>query len=160
MDPATAVALWRETMVPLQNRGKKIVCPVTSSNPNGLPWVQQFLKLCGNDCKCDVIPLHFYDNTIEKFKDYVNLWHKSFPDYPLWVTEFACVNFNGPDQPDPSYVAQFMREVTQWMDQQDFVQRYFAFGFGAHPGGGTSDDISLMNANGNPTALGNIYLHH
>ena len=35
------------------------------------------------------IPLHWYDISLDAFKEYVESWHNTF-NLPIWVTEWAC----------------------------------------------------------------------
>jgi len=163
MSPSQAIPVWKAHLAPLRSQhGKKLVCPVTSSNPNGFTWVQNFFNQCGSACDCDVIALHFYDTTADKFKAYVQKWHNEWPNLPIWVTEFNCVNFNNDGQGQPSYseVKAFFEEVVDWMEQpqQSYIKKYFAYGLTAPPGGGLADYTGLVTSDINLNELGHIFM--
>lgn len=50
MDPGTAASLWIQYMEPLKALGYRIGSPATSSNPDGLVWMQQFFAACAGGC--------------------------------------------------------------------------------------------------------------
>ncbi|KAI0079656.1 hypothetical protein K474DRAFT_1658722 [Panus rudis PR-1116 ss-1] len=49
MSPQHACELWHQHIQPKKQLGYTLVAPATSSNPNGLTWVQDFMKCC-SDC--------------------------------------------------------------------------------------------------------------
>lgn len=77
--------------------------------------------------KFDALALHWYDVGADNFIRYVEDFYQTF-NLPIWVTEFACQNFNGGPQCTQEEVFEFMATVTAWMDQAAYVQAYFAFG--------------------------------
>jgi len=157
MSPESGAQLWQTYVEPLRNEGYELVSPVTSSNPNGFVWVQNFLKACNGNCNFDKIALHFYDTTFQKFQDYVNKWHTAFPDKKMWITEYACVNFNGGDQPSDSEIADFHHQAAPWLNSLDFVEFYMPFG--AMLGmDGVDPANQLMKSDGTPNDLGWFYL--
>lgn len=90
---------------------------------------------------------HIYTIDPQKMKDYLTTLHNTF-NMPIMVTEFAChVRSNlsppsylaidrllqdfskGPDeQASEQQVWAFMTSVTQWMDETDWIVKYFAYG--------------------------------
>lgn len=52
MDVGTAVSVWKQYIDPLKNEGYKLLAPVTSVNPDGFMWVQQFLEECSGCQVC------------------------------------------------------------------------------------------------------------
>jgi len=40
------------------------------------------------------IPIHWYDTTPDNFKQYVQNFHQQ-TGLDIWITEYACQNFNG-----------------------------------------------------------------
>lgn len=88
--------------------------------------------------------IHWYDTTLKKFQDYVELWHTTF-NMPIFITEYAlqvccfpclilfCVltvlqNFNGGAQPSFDQVVTFHKQAAAWLEQQDYVELYAPFG--------------------------------
>jgi hypothetical protein len=156
MSPQDAVGLWNQYMEPLRAQGYRLGSAATSSNPNGLTWMQNFFSACNGGCQPDFMAVHWYDVSTQNFKDYVNLWHTTFGKN-IWVTEFAFQNFNGGAQGSLGDIQGFMGDVTSWMDQQSFVEKYCWFG-AMHDMTNVNPLNSLMQADGSPTPLGNQYL--
>lgn len=137
MDPGSGAQLWMQYIQPLKAEGYSLGTPATSSNPNGLVWVKDFMAAC-KGCSYDFVTLHWYDTTFDKFKTYVELWHNTFGKN-IWVTEFACQNFNGGGQPSISDVWNFYGSAIPWLDSQDYVEMYAPFGY--------MDDLQGVNEN-------------
>jgi hypothetical protein len=53
--------------------------------------------------------------------------HSTF-NLPIWVTEWACQNYNNGPQCSSDSVAAFMNQTQSFMDQTDWVERYSWFG--------------------------------
>jgi hypothetical protein len=158
LTPGQAAALWKTYIQPLKDKGYKLLSPATSSNPNGLKWMQNFMQEC-EGCTFDGMCVHWYDTTIDKFINYINLWHNTF-GLPIWVTEFACQNMNGGPQCSDEYIDQFMSTVTTYMNNADWVANYFAFGLMTDvQSTGVNSADQLMNDNGQPNALGSQYIN-
>jgi hypothetical protein len=126
-DPDTAVSVWYKYLRPLANQGYTLGSPVTTSNPNGFPWMTEFFKKCGGDCHVDEVPIHFYDVKFEDLKAYINKW-AGFGK-PLRLTEFACQNFNDGPQPSMDEVWSFTEQAIKFMEGDDRVLSYAPFGF-------------------------------
>jgi len=156
MDVDSGIQLWKQALKPLRDQGHKLCSPATSSNPDGLDWVKDFQKGCP-ECEFDYTCVHWYDTSLEKFQDYVNLWHTTFGK-PVLVTEFALQNFNGGGwQPSASDVRSFYEQAIPWLNDQSFVIGYFPFGFMKSPTGINPND-DLLDENGNLTDLGSLVL--
>lgn len=50
MDAKHGVELWQKYIEPLRYQGYQLISPATSSDPNGMVWVKEFVKLCGDGC--------------------------------------------------------------------------------------------------------------
>lgn len=50
MDAWSGIALWKQYMLPLADKGYTLISPAMSSRPNGKDWVKTFMDNCG-DCK-------------------------------------------------------------------------------------------------------------
>ncbi|THH33735.1 hypothetical protein EUX98_g414 [Antrodiella citrinella] len=156
MTPQHACDLYHQYLKPAEARGYKFIMPATSSNPNGLTWVQNFRSCC-TDCDGFVgTAIHWYDTTLEKFQTYVNLWHDTF-GMPIYITEYALQNFNGGPQPSAAEVTAFHLAAAAWLESQSFVETYMPFGVMTDMSG-VNDANRLMNSDGTPTALGTALL--
>ncbi|WFD07417.1 hypothetical protein MVES1_002781 [Malassezia vespertilionis] len=128
MSPLEACSLMAQYVVPLKMHGFHIVSPATTSAPSGTDWMDEFRTTCpGVWSAIDSVALHFYDTSTTKFKKYVNDWHDRYGK-PIWVTEYACQNFNGGAQCSTQKTVDFHLEMGNWFEQQDFVQAYAPFG--------------------------------
>lgn len=155
MDVGSGIALWKQAVKPLTDQGHKVCSPATSSNPNGLTWVQGFVKGCP-ECHFDYTCVHWYDTTFEKFKTYVELWHNTFGK-DVFITEFGVQNFNGGSQPTSGEVFSFMQQAIPWMNSQEWIKGYFPFGF-ILPPTGINPNMNLVNGDGSITSLGSVVL--
>jgi hypothetical protein len=143
-DPAAAVDDWINNYAPLRDQGYKL----GSAAPCGRnhEWTKQFESACqargyGNRCLADFITTHVYAATVDDFIASVTNTYNLNGQRPVWVTEYACHDFNGKQCADP---AAFVAAVGQWMDQQPWVERYSIFGAisDLH---GVSEQNALMN---------------
>jgi len=123
MDVGTALGLWNSLLVPLKSRGWTVISPSTTSAPSGLEWMKQWMNQV--QTKPDAVALHWYGMNVEDFKSYVRSFIAAFPGYPLWITEFACTDFNGGWCDVPA----FAREAIAFLDSTPEVQAYFPFAF-------------------------------
>lgn len=128
MTPEHGAYLWTTYLEPLRSQGYKLGSPATTSAPDGLVWVQNMLKACNGGCTFDFMALHWYDTTFAKFQAYLELWHSTF-NLPIWVTEYACQNFNGGAQPSNDEIWAFYQQATSYMESTDWVHVYMPFGF-------------------------------
>jgi len=63
----------------------------------------------------------------EHFKSYVTNYHDQVQK-PIWVTEYACQNFNGGAQCSWDDTMSFHYEMASWFNEQSWVERYSPFG--------------------------------
>ncbi|KAI5120512.1 hypothetical protein M0805_000097 [Coniferiporia weirii] len=161
MDVGTAVSIWKQYLEPLVDEGYTLLAPVTSSNPDGLTWVQQFFQQC-TGCHISGIPLHYYGTSASEMQTYIELWSSTF-NLPIWVTEFACENYdtaneNNGQQCSESQVWSFYTDIINYMEGNSNVVAYFPFGFMTDMQGVNTLD-QLMNGDGTPSALGSAIIN-
>lgn len=153
MSEGTACSLMREYILPLKDHDYYVVSPVTTNAPSGKKWMQNFRESCSDVWdNINAVAVHFYGTNTTEFKDYVVDWHQTF-NKPVWVTEYACQNFNGGDQCSDSKVFNFHMEMSVWFDEQDFVEAYAPFGVMQN-----MQDVNTANQlveNGNPNLMFN-----
>jgi len=158
MSPQSGISLWKQSMKPLRDQGKKLCSPAMSGNPNGLTWMDTFSKECGSDCEFDFTCVHWYDTTAQKFKNWLGEWHSRYPTKPIIVTEFAPQNFNGGGQPSSGDVWAFYQEVVPWALAQDWIAAIAPYGFMKDLN--INQNARLLDSNGNPNSLGQFILGH
>lgn len=129
------------------------LCP--SHSPAGKQWLEDFRSQCPQ-AQPDFYALHWYDVKYEDFQTYVLDFATTFQK-PLWVTEYACQNFNGGAQCETEYVRQdFFAGTTEWMNSRPEVARHSAFGAMLDLQGVNTAN-ALMDGNGFLTELGSRY---
>ena len=161
LDPGTAASGWQQYIQPLANQGFKTIAPVTSSNPNGLEQIQTFMSDC-NGCTIDYIAVHYYGTNATAMIEYIQLWESTF-NKPIFVTEFACQNFNpgyenNGQQCSSDQVWAFYKEVVEYMEGDSNVIAYFPFGLMQNMAGVNTLD-QLMTTSNSGTDLWNAVLN-
>lgn len=127
MDIGTGAWMWNTYIAPLASQGYQILgSPATTSAPDGLTWIQGWLDQVS--VKPNVICVHWYDVGFENFQTYVQNFYDNTGRRTIWVTEFACQNFNGGAQCSMDQIWDFVNRATQWMDQTDWIGGYAPFG--------------------------------
>jgi hypothetical protein len=120
MDVATAVAKHKELVQPYADKGIKIGSPAVTNGQEagkGLNYLKDFLNQC-DGCQIDFVCAHWQwagATDVKSFTDHIEAVHRE-TGKPVWVTEYQAPSGNDP--------VQFMKKATEWMDKQDFVQRY------------------------------------
>lgn len=157
MPASSGCELWTQQFEQL--RWKVPGIQLGSASPDGAPsgkqWLIDFEKICPQN-HADFITLHWYDVTYEAFQAYVLDFAHTF-GRPLWVTEYACQNFNGGAQCDWNYVQnEFFEGTTGWMNGRSEVARYAAFGV-MQDMQGVNNANQLMGGGGSLTSYGAKY---
>lgn len=130
MSPSDAANYYKTYITPYAGQAKLISPAVTSSTSPGmgLSWFQSFMGQCSS-CAISGLAVHWYGNTAEEFKSFVQQAISTAQSYGLpevWVTEFALVSdISGTG--NPAVTAAFLNQVLPWMDSQSMVSRYSYF---------------------------------
>lgn len=140
----------------LQPYGKtaRLGSPSVTNGVDGIPYLQEFMQKC-SDCQIDYVQAHWYGGPND-LEDYLESFHKAFPDKPIWLTEFALT----PDmKPSQTEEIDFLKKAMEFLDKTDYIERY-AFFMAAPmkvPGSQEGDPRSLVNPDGSLTELGKLY---
>ena len=103
-------------------------------------WLPRFmLKAKEKNVRVDFIAVHWYDwgnqnnnketdaltakAVFERFVVYIQKVHSAYPALPIWVTEY---NAN-PKRTSEEIHKNFMQLSTEWMNAQDYIERYAYF---------------------------------
>lgn len=122
VSPEDAANMWFSHMVPLrQQRGKKLIGPSVANDDAGQRWLSQFMSLIGNQ-KPTYLGLHVYETDGNRAIGYMQNMYRKY-GLPLYITEIASIHRNYVD------VLYFTAQVTRWMDNTDYVSKYFFFGY-------------------------------
>ncbi|EAU92344.1 glycosyl hydrolase 53 domain-containing protein [Coprinopsis cinerea okayama7 len=150
MDPEQAASLWMSYIEPLKQHGVRLGGPAVTSAGTGRPWLRRFFRECSRlQCTIDFLPVHWYGFGITGFYDYLWSIHNEFPEYPIWVTEYADISSNDAE------VYNFMNASIHYLDELEWVERYAWFGF-FRP----EPDVhyNMLRADGGLNALGELYI--
>jgi len=157
LSPTDGASLWKTYIEPLKSQGIRLGSPAPSSAPSGKQWLLDWLTQCDGGCTVDFIALHWYDINSTAFINYLEDFHNTF-QRPLWVTEWACQNFNDAnEQCSQQDIVDFMNATESFMDSTDWVERYAWFGAMIDMSGVNQDD-SLMDSTGKINTLGEQYI--
>ncbi|OCF36500.1 hypothetical protein I316_01749 [Kwoniella heveanensis BCC8398] len=157
-----AVNYWINDFLPLRAKGIRLGGPAVTNAPSGHDWIQAFQTACAAqghsaaDCAFDFLPVHYYDTDVTRFQEYVTKFHDDF-GLNIWVTEYACQDFNGGPQCSDQDTWNFHTAMAGWFDQQSWVERYSPFGV-MKDMQGVNQANALMNPDGSITSLGGWYI--
>ncbi|KAK0240738.1 glycoside hydrolase [Armillaria nabsnona] len=173
LTPGEGADMWKTYIEPLHSRfeGVRLGSPAPSAAPSGKTWLEQFLTEC-DGCTVDFIALRrfcdllsvpqpndstdWYDINSIQFISYLQDFHETF-DRPIWVTEWACQNFNDADnQCSEEEIEVFLNVTQSFMDNTDWVERYAWFGAMTDLQG-VNQGNALMNSDGDINSLGKQY---
>lgn len=156
LTPQEAAALWPDLEasapgIPLVSPAMNFCGPEDQCNgTNPYQYLRDFFAAC-TDCRVDYVAVHWYNCDLPSLRDYLepgdNL--EGFEQFgrPIWLTEFSC-------NPSASVADQeaFMREAVPYLEGNPNVFRYSWFSAGPIP------NAELVDDDGTPTALGQVYL--
>lgn len=146
ISPAHAADLWRSHMVPLRQKGKKLVSPSCSNGPEGQAWIADFMNHVAGEAP-DYLGVHYYSTDANAAIKYVQDMHQKFKK-PVIVSEIASIAKDYPS------VLSFTVQVANWMDSTDWIFEYSFFGCMRHISDGfVSPAAQLMNSDGSFTDL-------
>jgi len=155
ISPQHAADLWLQYMEPLKQKGYTLFSPAVSSDPDGITWMQNFFTAC-KGCTIDYVAAHWYDEGADKFIAYMENFHTTL-GRDIAVTEFACQNFSGGTQCTSDEIWSFMTTVIRWCESTSWIHSCHPFGF-MHDLQNVNPLDSLMNADGSPSALGQLVI--
>jgi len=157
LSPKDGAQLWKTYIEPLRSFGVRLGSPAPSSAPSGKTWLQDFLTACAGGCTVDFIALHWYDINPGQFIAYLEDFHNTF-QRPLWITEWACQNFNDlSKQCSYTDVVSFLNQTQSYMDNTPFVERYAWYGAMKDLQGVDQND-ALLDSSGKINDLGKEYI--
>jgi hypothetical protein len=131
MSVDTALNLWPQ----LQNTGMRLGAPAVAYGGDVAGgWLDRFMSgATARGYRVDFIPLHWYGGDFStaaagQLQSYVqavyNRYHR-----PIWVTEYALIDFSGstPRYPSSAQQADFVTRSTAMLNGLSFVERYAWF---------------------------------
>jgi hypothetical protein len=151
-----AVSLWQANFLPVRQKyGTTLVSPAVTNAvaPGwGIDWMNQFVAACGSNC-FSILALHWYGYTLTDFINHFTMWHNAYPQYPIWITEWAFTDH------DITSTENLSRMAMAWLDQQPWIQRYCLFGpMGPSRMAGIVNSAMLNSDETALSRLGQIYM--
>ena len=143
MSVEQALDLWPQLMA----TGMALGSPAVTSGaatPGG--WLDQFMAGAkARGYRVNFIAVHWYGSSfdtptaVQQLQSYLQSVYDRY-HLPIWLTEFALVNFEGstPVYPTPAQQASFLAAATSMLAGQSYVHRYAWFALPASDQSGTA----------------------
>ncbi|MEV2246489.1 glycosyl hydrolase [Streptomyces sp. NPDC049970] len=155
MTPEQALDLWPQ----LQKTGLNLGAPAVATDadkPGG--WLDRFMKgAADRGLRVDFIPVHWYGSDFSyratyQLAAYLERIHKRY-DKPIWLTEYALIDFTQgtPRYPSEQEQTAFIKTSTETLEMLDYVDRYAWFALSTQ-----TSPTGLFNGS-TPNASGNAY---
>lgn len=153
---AEALALWPR----LEATDARLGSPATTT-PQTLgsgKWLPRFMAGAeAADLRVDFVAVHYYTPTpdIGAFRHFLERVHAAY-DRPIWVTEWALLDWSNTGRFSFADTARFLREGALMMDELPFVERHAWFGL--YDGlDGIHARTHLVEADGTFTSVGEAF---
>ena len=156
MSVEEALALWPR----LEATGARLGSPATTT-PETLGagrWLPGFMAGAEKaDLRVDFIAVHYYsaNSDIGTFRSFLDRTHAAY-DRPVWVTEWALLDWRDHGRFSAEETARFLREGALMMDELPFIERHAWFGL-SDGLDGLSVNTHLLDAAGDLTPVGRTF---
>lgn len=154
-----ALDLWPR----LQATGSKLSSPAVAfggADPGG--WLDRFMSGArSRGYRVDFVALHWYGgdfttaNAVDQLRRYLQAVYERYRK-PIWLTEFALIDFSGGGARFPSQAQQaaFVTAAARMLGGLSYLQRYAWFGLPATD----KDQSGLFRTGTTPTAVGRAFV--
>ncbi|WP_415232899.1 glycosyl hydrolase [Pseudophaeobacter arcticus] len=151
---AQAISLWPA----LEARGLRLSSPVTTQGGTlgANSWQRQFMnEVQARGLRVDFMAVHYYstNGNVNEFRNWLISVYNEYRR-PIWVTEFAYVDWRRPQHVTFKENAAFAREAIAMINSLQFVERHAWFAANPYPWGGQSPQMNLVDENLRPTPVG------
>ncbi|WP_243695731.1 glycosyl hydrolase [Rhodovulum marinum] len=152
-----AIALWPK----LQARGLRLGSPATTRDQTlgRNSWQGRFMaEVERRGLRVDFMAVHYYttNGDVEEFRRWLTQVNREYRR-PIWVTEFAYIDWNRPGAASYERNAAFAEAAMKMMERLPFVERYAWFAANPYPWKGRTPKINLVDNNLRPTLVGRAY---
>jgi len=147
----------------LQATGSKLSSPaVAFGGADQGGWLDRFMSGAkSRGYRVDFVTLHWYGgdfvtaNAVDQLRRYIQAVYDRYKK-PIWLTEFALIDFSGGGARFPSQAQQaaFVTAAAKMLGGLPFVQRYAWFGLPATD----KDQSGLFRSGTTPTAVGRAFV--
>lgn len=157
MSVEEAIALWPR----LEGRGLRLGSPATTQAGTLGPgsWLHRFIAEADRrGLRVDFIAVHYYSTTgsVAEFERWLRAVHAEY-HRPIWVTEFAFVDWNRPQAASYAANAEFASGAMRMMEQLPFVERHAWFAANPYRWNGAHPRINLVSDDLSLTPLGEAF---
>lgn len=151
---AKAIALWPR----LEARGLRLGSPATTQGGTlgRNSWQRRFMsQVKAKGLRVDFMAVHYYstDGDVAAFEKWLKAVHAEY-HRPIWVTEFAYVDWNRPDAASYAQNAAFAQAAILMMEKLPFVERHAWFSANPYKTFGRPPRINLVDDDLDPTPVG------
>lgn len=149
-----AIALWPK----LEARGLRLGSPAPMQHntfgPNS--WLRRFMDQAeAKGLRVDFMAVHYYstDGDVEAFKRWLQRVHAEYKR-PIWVTEFAYVDWDRPGRISYQQNAAFAEAAIQMMESLPYIERHAWFAANPYKWHAGQPKINLVDDTLKPTPVG------
>ncbi len=159
MTVSRALSLWPQLMATGMTLGSPAVA-TGAATPGG--WLDQFMSgAAARGYRVSFITVHWYGGdfatgpAVQQLESYLQAIYARY-HLPIWLTEFALINFGGatPSYPTESQQAAFLTASTSMLGHLSYVQRYAWF---ALPTSATDGTVGLFGSGAVATSVGRAF---
>jgi len=157
MTVTQAISLWPQLMATGMTLGSPAVATGAAAPGS---WLSQFMKrAAAHGYPVSFIAVHWYGSNfatataVSQLESYLQAIYMMY-GLPLWLTEFALVNWSTNTFPTESQQASFAIAATSMLGKLSYVQRYAWFALPVHPSYGNT---GLYNSGPVATPVGQAY---
>lgn len=157
MSVEKAVALWPK----LQAHRLRLGSPATTQDGTlgRSSWQRRFMnEVEKRGLRVDFMAVHYYSKNgdVRAFRNWLQAVHREYKR-PIWVTEFAMIDWNRPGAVSYEQNARFAEQAIVMMEALPFVERHAWFAANPYPWKGRTPRINLVDANLKPTPVGRAF---
>ncbi len=152
-----AAALWPK----LEARGLRLGSPATTRGGTlgRNSWQRKFMdQVEAKGLRVDFMAVHYYskDGNVAEFKKWLKAVHAEY-NRPIWVTEFAMIDWNRPGAVTHEQNAEFAKSAILMMEKLSFVERHAWFAANPYDWNGRIPEVNLVDNNLRPTPVGRAF---
>ena len=157
MSVSQAISLWPK----LEARGLRLGSPATTQGETfgRGSWQRRFMTEAERrGLRVDFMAVHYYSTTgnVAAFRKWLIAVHREYKR-PIWVTEFAFIDWSNPNRASYEANATFARDAIRMMEGLPFVERHAWFAANPQPWNGRVPEINLVDNQLRPTPIGRAF---
>lgn len=154
---AKAIALWPK----LEKRGLRLGSPATTQGQTlgRNSWQRRFMdQVEAKGLRVDFMAVHYYSTNgdVGAFKRWLEAVHAEY-DRPIWVTEFAYIDWSRPMGVTYAQNAAFAEKAILMMEQLPFVERHAWFAANPYDWKGGQPRVNLVDDDLKLTLVGKAF---